>query len=117
MKDYKKLLDFISYFEDDDIEFCVWESGYPKYDDKLNVFIQTAYETGLLRGEYLEYLNDKIKDNDITIAIPSADLELLKSILTKYVRKERFCDGAWASAAKEKVFLRILYRLRELVET
>jgi Family of unknown function (DUF6508) len=58
-------------------------------------------------------LEGKVNELDISAAIPSADLELLKAILTYYVRQERFCDGLWAKAVKEKVFLRILYRLGE----
>jgi hypothetical protein len=33
-----------------------------------------------------------------------------------FVRQERFCDGTWAMAAKDKEFLRIQYTFRELVE-
>ncbi|MGG3467406.1 DUF6508 domain-containing protein [Neobacillus pocheonensis] len=74
-----------------------------------------AYITDILKSNYLEYLNEKIKDHNLSAAIPTADLELLKAILTFYVRQERICDGAWASAAKGKVFLNILYRLKDVV--
>lgn len=116
MGNYIKLLDYIPYFENEDVEFCKWDSGYPNYDDKLEEFIKSIYDSDLLKGDYLEYLNEKVKDKNISASIPSADWELLKSSLTYFVRQERFCDGTWAMAAKDQVFLRILYRLRELEE-
>ncbi len=117
MGDYQKLLEYIPYFENEEVEFCKWDSGYPHYDIKLHEFIESAYETNLLKKDYLEYLEEKVKDHNLTAAILSANLELLKVILTYYVRQERFCDGLWASAAKDKVFLRILYRLRDTIKT
>lgn len=117
MEDYQELFAYIPYFEKEDTEFCNWDSGYPVYGEKLSEFIKTAYETDLLRTDYLEYIEERIKDHDIPTAIPSADLELLKAILTYYVRQERFNDGLWARAARDKVFLGILYRLRDLTIT
>ncbi|WHY87046.1 DUF6508 domain-containing protein [Neobacillus novalis] len=112
---YKKQIDYIPYFANDKTEFCKWISGYPNYDDRLGDFINSIYETDLLKKDYLDDINGKITDKDIIKAIPTSNFELLKSILTYYVRQERFCDGIWAMAAKEKVFLKILYRLREIV--
>lgn len=118
MGDYQQLFVYIPYFEKEDTEFCNWDSGYPDYDEKLSEFIKTAYETDLLRKDYLEYLDERIMDHNLAAAaaIPTADLELLKALFTFYVRQERFNDGLWAKAAKDKVFLEILYRLRELME-
>jgi len=48
-------------------------------------------------------------------SIDDADLELIKAIITGYVRQERFCDGLWASAVEDKVFLKILQRLKQLL--
>ena len=46
--------------------------------------------------------------------INEADLELLKAILTGYIRQERFNEGLWGEAVSEGIFLKILYRFREL---
>jgi hypothetical protein len=127
MNKYGKLLRYIPYFEDENIDVCKWitpekrEDGvftmpYPQYDDQLLKFIQDIYETDLLIGNYLDFLRENVKDEDYVSAIPNADIELLKAILTLTVRKERFCDGAWNGAFKEKIFLSILYRLKELEE-
>lgn len=40
MNTYIQLLNYISYFEDENIEFCRWEGMYPQYDEKLNDFIK-----------------------------------------------------------------------------
>lgn len=114
MGDYKKLLEYIPYFENENIEFCKWDAGYPQYNVKLKEFIESVYKTDLLRTDYLDYLDEKIKDHNLSAAIPTADLEFIRAILTSYVRQERFCSGAWAAAAKDKVFLKILYRLKDL---
>lgn len=114
MSNYKKLLGYIPYFENKNIVFCKWESMYPKYDRKLEQFIKDVYATDLLKHDYIDYLDEKLKVEDYSAAVHTADMELLKAILTFNVRAERFCDGSWASAVKEGVFLSILYRLREL---
>ena len=48
-------------------------------------------------------------------AIEQSDLELTLAILTGYIRQERFCDGLWESAVKDKTFLEILRRLERLI--
>jgi hypothetical protein len=114
MHTYIQLLNYIPFFEDKNIEFCVWEGMYPRYDEKLNKFIKEVYKTDLMKSNYLDYLDEKLLSRDYAAAIPTADFDLLRAILTFYVRSERFSDGAWANSAKEGVFLRILNRLKEL---
>lgn len=116
MSHYKKLLDYIPYFENEDIVFCKRRLGFPEYDENLREFIRETYNSDLLKSDYLDYLKDNGQDQDISKEIPSAEWEMLKSILTFYVRGERFSDGLWDTAVKEKVFLKILYRIRELGE-
>ncbi|MFA6941899.1 MAG: DUF6508 domain-containing protein [Clostridiaceae bacterium] len=123
------LLDFIPYFESNKNKFCTFtqpEKGedeniytsYPSYDKGLTDFIDIVYETGFLKENYLECLKEEKIENadnsEIIEIIRESDLLLLRSILTYFVRQERFCDGLWGEAAKDKIFLNILYRLREL---
>jgi hypothetical protein len=68
----------------------------------------------LMKSDYLPYLDERLLDRDYSAAIPTADFELLRAILTFYVRQDRFFEGAWAGSAKDGVFLRILNRLKEL---
>ena len=66
---------------------------------------------------YLDIINEAVPDMRlIDEYIASADLELLKAILTGYIRQERFNEGLWEEAASQGVFLKILYRLRELIK-
>lgn len=123
------LLDFIPYFENDKIKYYTFvepEKGrngafymaYPSYDKGITDFINLIYETDLLKEDYLDYLNSReIQDTgskEIIDITKKSDFLLLRSILTYFVRQERFHDGLWGIAAKDKIFLNILYRLKEL---
>ncbi|WP_420841236.1 DUF6508 domain-containing protein [Evansella clarkii] len=46
--------------------------------------------------------------------ISAADIKELRGMLTFIIRAERFSDGSWAHAAKDKLFYYILKRLDEL---
>ena len=52
----------------------------------------------------------------VVARIETADYELVKAVLTHYVRGERFCDGTWAEAAIEGIFLALLKRLSVLTQ-
>ncbi|WP_375790309.1 DUF6508 domain-containing protein [Paenibacillus agricola] len=45
------------------------------------------------------------------------DTDTLRALLTYFVRQERFCDGLWAKAVEDKIFLQILLKLRELTDS
>jgi O-acetyl-ADP-ribose deacetylase len=109
----KSLIDFIPYFENDKINM-----SYSGYDTGITDFIDLVYETDLLKEDYMDYLESKgIQDTDskeIIDIIKGSDMLLLRSILTYFVRQERFYDGLWVKASKDKIFLNILYRLKEL---
>ena len=81
----------------------------------LRSFIKVVYDSDLLMDSYFDYLEKHHIDPDkLTGYISNADLQLLRAIHTYTVRGERFCDGFWGRAIKEKIFLNILYRLRTL---
>jgi hypothetical protein len=126
MLDDAQLIKYIDYFSDDKIEFYKWttleqqedgviEMGYPRYDEGVSRFIDDLYKSDLIDGGYLESLERYgTKASTPAELIVTADIDLLKAVLTYYVRQERFCDGAWVEAIEEKVFLKILLRLKEL---
>ncbi len=128
-KGAEKLLQFIPYFETATEEnVCRWEKErkpgenhrtlpYPVYDRTLKDFIREFYETNLISPNYSDILDNRnLKDmNGINDAIAKADIELLRAILTKYIIRERFCDGVWAIAVKNGIFLGILNRFQELL--
>lgn len=123
----RDLIKYIDYFRSEDIEFCKWESpekqddgvivmGYPVYDEGVDRFTHDFYDSDLVDGNYSETL-ERYNAEALKLAelIETADIDLLKAILTFYIRGERFCDGTWADAIENKVFLRVLLRLEELV--
>ena len=108
----KKLLSYIPYFESArDVE-------YPARDEELLEFADTFYKTNLISYNYLVVLRSyNLHTMDqIESAIETADLELLKAILTGYIRQDRFKWGLWEYAVREKVFLRILNRFNEILQ-
>ncbi|WP_261177916.1 DUF6508 domain-containing protein [Anaerobacillus sp. CMMVII] len=120
----EKLSKFLPYFETATMEsVCKWTPAektgekqvitpYPTYDKSLLGFIDEIYSSNFMYTDYMSTIQDL--DGDLNIAIETADLDLLRAILTYYVRAERFSDGAWAMAVEEKVFLKILRRLKEI---
>ena len=91
--------------------------GY-NYDDKFLQFTHDFYNSGLSVSDYSEILNTKVPDwqtVNINEVLETSDLELTKAILTKSIRVERFCDGAWAGAIENGTFLAILKRLSVLL--
>ena len=128
MSKYQNLFEYISYFENISAdEVCHWGGGsrqddeaitvpYPIYDKRLRNFIDEVCKSDLIDFNYIKTLenNGLSISNKLTGFIDSCDLELLKAILTCYVRQERFCDGLWALAVKDNVFYKLLVRLNEL---
>ena|GEM_PF-193706 len=124
-----KLLAFIPYFENvNEKNACSWGGGeklgenhfsmpYPIYEQTLEDFIQAVYSSNLICYNYLEVIekNGLHGTEEMNTAIEESDLELTLAILTGYIRQERFCDGLWESALKDKTFLKILRRLERLM--
>lgn len=128
MTKYDLLMEFIPYLETVSADEVVhWEGGekstegystmpYPVYDGRLKAFIKTIYELDILDKEYLKTIESSGINTPVELekALHGLDYKLTIAFLTYYVRQERFCDGLWARAVKEKIFLRIIKRLLEL---
>lgn len=126
-----KLCKYIPYFEKATKDsVCHWSGGeklgekyykssYPIYDGMLEEFISEFYKTNLICYNYLDSIRDRGLNGteDMNRAIDTADFELLKAILTGYVRQERFCDGMWESAVDDKIFLKILQMMKTISES
>lgn len=123
-----KITKYIDYFSTNGKEFFKWKKpeetksgvvqlGFIQYDDGVQNFINDLYEEDMLDTRYFEHLElYKTKIDAPSDLIPTADLPLLKSILTFYVRGEKYSDGVWANAIDEGVFLAILQRLKEFAK-
>ena len=125
----EKLCIYIPYFETATKKSVYhWDGGeklgekhfklaYPVYEDTLRGFIQEVYNSNIMCNNYLDILQSHGLNNEEQIinAIDDADFEIIKAILTGYIRQERFNDGLWASAVEDKIFLKILQRLKHLL--
>jgi len=124
-----KLLAFIPYFENaNEKNTCSWGGGeklgenhfsmpYPIYEQTLVNFVQAVESSNLTCYNYLEVIEKHGLHGaeEMNTAIEQSDLELTLAILTGYIRQERFCDGLWGSAVKDKTFLKILRKLEWLM--
>ncbi len=86
-----------------------------QYHPKINAFTKACYDLDLMEGDYMSLLEDLGKGGEEAMkkAIESMDLPTLRAFLTFCIRGERFCDGFWIELLQDKVFARILRRMRE----
>jgi len=69
----------------------------------------------LIVEQYLDIIaKNSAEGTEPAVLAASADMNLLKAIITFYSKWESIYDGAWEDAAKGGIFLKLLYRLREL---
>lgn len=126
MKDYEVLFAYISYFEGADASTMFRFEGegktaegpytfsHPVYDQRFLEFIEAVYESGLIDIAYFSILNRYLTRSfhNVVELIEEANLELLRAVLAYYIRQERFGEGMWATALKDRVFLKVLNRLK-----
>lgn len=118
----KTIFDFIDYFEQDhEIKWSKSKTeegyhtiSYPTYDKEVSQFISAFYESEFIDYEYSSTLKKYNLKNIDEIDFNEASIELVKAVLTHYVRGERFCDGLWVDAIKSKIFLKCLNRLKDI---
>jgi hypothetical protein len=119
MEQYEQILEYIGYFEAKSNEygkeiFTPNTMAYWVYDNKLESFMRCISVSDLIRVDYLSII-DMPNSVQITEEIETADFGLLKALFTYYNRQERFQEGLWAVAAESGIFLRLLNRLKEIV--
>lgn len=90
---------------------------FPVYETQFLNFIDDVSNSALMDFSYGDTLEEYglEMDNDLTKKIDTADFKLARAILTCYIRQERFCDGLWARAIKEGIFLALLKRIETLL--
>jgi len=124
---YLPLLDYISYFSNEENEFYkvfpwkkennVIKVGGFLYSTTTKEFMKKVTETGFIFiGDYKDWTEGISYDIDtIKNIIALSDIERLRKILTYYIRHERFHDGIFASAIKDGIILNILMRLKDIL--
>ncbi|MFB7141329.1 DUF6508 domain-containing protein [Gottfriedia sp. NPDC056225] len=110
----EKIQQYIDYFSKNDFEFFTMYGRFYKYHEVVNEFIDAFYKSELSDPNYLNTMSNYQEPHLQLIKI--ADKHLIKSIFTYYVRGERFCEGMWADAIRDKIFLNILIRLNQIEE-
>lgn len=123
MSKYDKFLGYLDYFRQvgkGELKGYVDNSWELKYDQEMLDFHECLYEDGILDPEYLPKLRAAgvclMDHNRMAERIETADLDLLISLLHYFLRAEHFGDGAWIKAIDDKIFYKILLRLRELTK-
>lgn len=126
ISDWEPLLNFIYYFERQEIKDIMSEKTAPRdlivsprLEKEIENFIHIFYSTNIADLNYMETLRShkvEISHESFSSYIPKADLELAKSMLTAYIRQEKFCDGLIISAIKNGNMAKILKRIKQLLE-
>lgn len=103
---------------------CTWISkeggfAYPVYSEEFLNFIMCAEASCFMDVNYMETLRSHgiCTGGDMEEAIQNienAGKKLAMALLTQKIREERFCEGAWANSFENRVFYRLLKRLKEL---
>ncbi len=103
---YHSLYSWVDTAEHDGVVY----PGYPVYSRTLLRFINDVYDSGLLLPNYEAVLKNS-GAKDVDTLINTADITLLRAILTYYVRGEHNNNGLWGRGVRKNCFLRILDRL------
>lgn len=114
------LLEFLPAFEATDGDHGEWrtEPGQLPYfcpDEKLSEFVEVLYQHGWVTPFDWPAWREEA---DRFVASPgllaSADLDVLRKLLTSHVRQDRFCEGHLAEMVRTGHVAALLRRLREL---
>jgi len=118
-KDFNAVLEYLPYFKDKTNSFYTIEKGnfYDpfRYSSKVYQFLGVLHKHNFIvvfdhsgwQTEALKYIEDPE-------LIESADILIIRKLLTLHVRKERFCSGHLAAAVDTGHLVKILERLEGL---
>ncbi len=126
------ILTYIPYFEnlkEDEISRIVTEEleedgtmpvDQIMYRTPLLGFIEDTYVANVMISNYVEVMNreamGEIELEVLVYGLEQASYELTMSVLTCIIVQERYAPGIWEIAAKEGWFLKVLYRLQQLMD-
>jgi hypothetical protein len=88
---------------------------HPVYEEDVVEFFHLACQVWWADRKYEPTVVGRILDDDK--AIESADIAMVKSLITFCVRGERFCDGFRDSLLEAGRVQKVLVRLQEMVAT
>ncbi len=122
----QKVTVYIPYFENTDHDFFFRETYrkeetltiYPCfYSKEVDSFIETLYNQNIIYPfdwpAWQEQAEKYFKDPNL---LEQAGLDTLRRLLTIHLRKERFCEGHLGAVIKSGHILKILKRLKVILE-
>ncbi len=129
-EDLKKLLPYISYFEQKadqaiskpyDGEQGHSSMEFPVYDSTLMSFVRTAQKTVFMDRNYVyAYTKRRIKttaqEESFLKNATIRDEDFLNAILSKYVTEGMRKTGVWQDAVKRGLFLGALKKHKEIID-
>ncbi|MCB9418830.1 MAG: hypothetical protein H6667_03440 [Ardenticatenaceae bacterium] len=108
-----QLLHFLPAFEQSNRTFIEkWDGFYPVYAPDVAQFVRLAGDPWWMDTGYQPQEAGQMLANDAIVQ--SASLDQIKTMLTFFVRGERFSDGHWGSLLENGRIQRLLHRLKIL---
>ncbi|NWL88434.1 MULTISPECIES: DUF6508 domain-containing protein [unclassified Paenibacillus] len=119
-QEINKLLSYLDFFQDSGSVFFTEVNGYYRESEEVLRFREALNETGfLLVFDWKTWLHEhevyKDISHDIQDQIRNADIEILRKLMTSYIRGDRFNEGLFISTIVNGHIANILLRLKELV--
>ncbi|ARF12981.1 DUF6508 domain-containing protein [Sporosarcina ureae] len=120
MTRWRKLYQHLPYFEqaaERNPESFITEEllFHAEYEQDLNEFLRDYHDLDWTDTRYPNTLEAAgiSTAEQMAVAIPIADMKVLKALLTRMVREERFAAGALAQYASNGMVADVLCRLKE----
>ena len=85
-------------------------------DSRLSEFIGTFYESNIANHDYINYLEERElkSQKDIDEKFDELTLDDLYSVLTLYIRQDRFVEGKLVALAENGTLNKLVQRITEL---
>lgn len=90
------------------------------YRTPLLGFIEDTYVANVMEPKYIDILNleamGEIELEVLVYGLEQASYQLTMAVLTCIIVQEKYAKGMWKIAAEEGWFLKVLYRLQQLMD-
>ncbi|MCA9903863.1 MAG: hypothetical protein KC547_08405 [Anaerolineae bacterium] len=108
-----QLLQFLPTFEEPNRRFIIeWKQYYPVYAEDVKQFVKLVGDPWWMDTGYQPQEAGQMLADDAVIQ--SASLDQIKTMLTFFMRGERFSDGHWGSLLENGRVQSLLHRLKVL---
>ena len=108
-----QLLQFLPAFEEPNRQFIEkWQGYYPVYAADVTEFVRLAGDSWWMDTSYQPNEAGQMLADDAVVQ--SANLDQIKTMLTFFIRGERFSDGHWGSLLANGRVQSLLHRLKML---